>query len=424
MKLVFLFIPALRRIALFPIMIFMFCVAPSPALAADDDLFFQMIESDDVVGVQAAIAAGRDVNVPDRTGTTPLQRALLVMRKAARRPKPYFYGDIVIDGDGFKSGPAEAPVFDHGVISALIEAGADVNARSQYYPLPLFLALSLDPQVVKMLLAAGADVNARYGLETPLIFAGILASGFFPKAETRLVRMLVDAGADVNVQNASGWTPLMIWVQKNPEAVKILLDAGADVNAKDGHADMTPLLSAASVGGNPDSAVILKMLLAAGADVNARTNDGASALWCASMYGHYRDVEVLLDAGADVNVRAEGFTPLHMATGLIAMEHENNRGSFRERTERAGDVFALSGATRKPPVDFSAVTKLLIEAGADADARSTGDGASVLGMTMAASADKAQVKEERKFAGKTPLELARMVGNDAVAEYLEEQKRK
>ncbi|MDR1979196.1 MAG: ankyrin repeat domain-containing protein [Synergistaceae bacterium] len=388
-----------------------FSSASAPASAAKDDAFFRMIESDDVAGVRAAIEAGADVNARGRFGQLPLILALN---------------------------------HDPRIVAMLLDASADVNPRDQnrYGGLtPLFYAAHLfpglrrdrDPAVqlanTALLLEAGADVNAREGSgQTPLIFAGTLALGIFPEAEGKLVKMLLDAGADVNARDEFGRTPLMTWVQEgSSEAVKMLLDASADVNAKDVHDDMTPLLCAASMG-NPDGAANLKMLLDAGADANARANDGVSALCLASMFGRYESVAVLLDAGADVNVRVRGFAPLHMAAGLVAMENENNRDSFKERADRAISMFAVRDRTRKPPTDFLAATKLLVEAGADVDARSIEDEAPLLdslGMNTSprTQTERTWVGEEKKLAGKTPLEVARVVGNDEVAKYLEERGR-
>ena len=77
------------------------------------------------------------------------------------------------------------------------------------------------PEAVKILIDAGADVNARTkknGLwgETPLDYAAHYG-------ESEAVKILIDAGADVN-------TNIFYGVKKS-ETIKILIDTGVDFNA-------------------------------------------------------------------------------------------------------------------------------------------------------------------------------------------------
>jgi ankyrin repeat protein len=50
---------------------------------------------------------------------------------------------------------------------------------------------------------------------------------------------------------------------------------------------------------------VVEALLAAGADRDATENDGATALFVASQFGHLAAVEVLLAAGADKDTKKE-----------------------------------------------------------------------------------------------------------------------
>ena len=86
-----------------------------------------------------------------------------------------------------------------------------------------------DARVVELLLDAGADVSARTadGM-TPLHIAQYASA----------IEALVRRGADVNVRGMDGWTPLHVQAQEGYdtgalETMEALLKAGADPNLKD-----------------------------------------------------------------------------------------------------------------------------------------------------------------------------------------------
>ena len=117
------------------------------------------------------------------------------------------------------------------VVKALIEAGADVNARADNGWTPLHACASRErsivkvDEVVKLLIAAGADVNARAddGL-TPLHCAAM-------HVNVDVVKVLIEAGADVNACSDSGFAPLDYATYRRgvakAEVIKALVAAGA-----------------------------------------------------------------------------------------------------------------------------------------------------------------------------------------------------
>ncbi|MDE2874096.1 MAG: ankyrin repeat domain-containing protein [Gemmatimonadota bacterium] len=277
----------------------------------------------------ACLAAGADVGARDEDEYTPLLLAT-------------YHG-----GGGTGGGSASEMT---AVVTVLLEAGADVNARGNVQNTALhhaaggkYVQRARDrydhvetPDVVAALLAAGADVNARdLNGNRPLHHAAS-AEG----VET--VTMLIQAGADIRARDSEGNTPLLMAAYRgfrNPEIVEVLVEAGADVNDRnergetvleralrspadrvagvvrrllDLGADATEpgLMWQAAV--QDDNAEVITVLLAAGADVNPPT--GSAPLHGAARGGGPGVIEALVAAGAEVDARGgRGMTPLHQA---------------------------------------------------------------------------------------------------------------
>ncbi len=111
----------------------------------------------------------------------------------------------------------------------LIARGANVNQTDDVG----FSALSIaagrgDENMTKLLLDAGANVNARSATLNDTALARAAQTGNAPT-----VRALLEAGAHINDKDGSGWTPLFNAALKgDAEIAEALLAAGADVNAR------------------------------------------------------------------------------------------------------------------------------------------------------------------------------------------------
>ena len=176
------------------------------------------------------------------------------------------------------------------IVRLLVEAGADLTARTEFNRTPLHVALQFRPELVSLLRELGAQVDApsaaylgdvdeltRHlddGTEPGDRTSGVdllswaAFGGAAPAAELLLAR---GADADTGALHfAAGGAQLAL--------VRLLLAAGADVNRRDPATGRTPLHAAVAAGPAGDAPEIVRVLLAAGADVNATTTDGASAL--------------------------------------------------------------------------------------------------------------------------------------------------
>jgi ankyrin repeat protein len=151
----------------------------------------------DAVAIRLALAKGADANRryegadKDLAGMTPLMLA------------------------------ARSGTFDS--VNALVDAGADVDARTATGVTALMLAAGSSAEhTLEALLSAGADLNARTDSgETALLMA-------VRHGDASRVHSLLEAGASPDLPDATGTTPLMAAAERSElDKVMYLLDAGA-----------------------------------------------------------------------------------------------------------------------------------------------------------------------------------------------------
>lgn len=176
------------------------------------------------------------------------------------------------------------------IVGVLIDAGADLTARTEDCRTPLHVALEHAPGLVPQLRGAGAPADAPSAayLDDVAQLTRALDDGARPSdsgtgidllswaargGAMGTARLLLDRGADVDagaLHAAAGHGRL--------ELVRLLLDRGADVNRRDPDTGRSPLHEAVAAGPTGQAAEVVRALLDAGAEVNATTSDGASAL--------------------------------------------------------------------------------------------------------------------------------------------------
>ena len=206
----------------------------------------------------ALIDAGADPN-DQRTGFSPLHTMSWV-----RKPDASDRGDPPPVGSGNLTSLQFA--------RALVELGADVNAR-------------LQPTE-----ARPPHTASRLGVEGATAF--LMAAD---RADAPLMRLLLELGADPFLPNADGSTPLMAAAGLGTTAPEE--EAGSEAEARDA----------------------VQMLLDLGADIDAVNAEGDTAMHGAA-YGSFPTVvQLLADHGADIEVwtqpNEQGRTPLFIAEG-------------------------------------------------------------------------------------------------------------
>ncbi len=224
--------------------------------------------------------------------------------------KPPRVGTVVraIKLDGAKDiSPLHAAVIEGKLeaVQALLDKGADPNARSAAGTPLHVAAANNDVLMALLLLDRGGNIAARDAAgRTPLHLAAI--HGAAEAAE-----FLIEEGAAVTSWTSDGLTPMHLAAGNGHVGVlKVLLAAGADPNQPNSYGHRTPLHEAAAAG----QLAAAELLLAKGADANARTSTvsggGSTPLHEAARGGRAEMVRFLLSRGADPAARnSDGRTP-------------------------------------------------------------------------------------------------------------------
>ena len=184
----------------------------------------------------------------------------------------------------------------HGQLAAaqaLIDAGADVNAKNNYgafTPGDLWGVFSSnnhqDPVV--LLSVHGVDARDMKNGYTPLHLC------LFASRHKELLQLLIAKGADVNAQASSGATPLLFAVLRDqPDDVKFLIDKGANVNLTDAYGGT--ILDAAL---QMQFGSMIQLLVDKGADVNAKDQSQQRPLDYALKMDDHKWADLLRKHGA------------------------------------------------------------------------------------------------------------------------------
>lgn len=241
------------------------------------------------------------------------------------------------------------------LMSAIIEAGADVNQLAGTGESPLHLAIEGKGGlgIISLLVRSGAKVNARTSNGvTPLHLAVSV------KSQLEVISFLLDSGArieDPGPEDVDGGSVLhtACLFNDDPQVVSELLRRKADVNGRTERLQITPLMLAS--GSNTDGRVI-QILIDAGADTDVIGPDGNNLLHIAARTGNINAFTLLLKEGLDINAKDYlGSTPFHCAASATPFLTSDDWGgtellSFLLTTELDPNDVDSSGAK---PIDLA-----------------------------------------------------------------------
>ncbi len=332
--------------------------------------------------VRMLIEAGADCNAIDQQSNSPLfyscgagqdfddlPKELLPKEFQLKDPLKLLRPNIPTSIGNSYVEPVRVKRSRHGDaarLKALIDAGANVNAKSDYNnwtPL-IAAATSADVSRIDLLLNAGAGIDHRAKTDSTAVMhaatSGSLAvferllnasrdvsgedrdrngrtilhraaeSSDDSKQKVRLILTHLDV--DVNARTNSGYTPLTISLLRSGDAALLLLDSGADPKVNVDNVDSTILLAAKN-----GPAELLEKLLSIGSDPNERSKVENQLTVLMLAAGSRREptkkVTMLLNAGANINGNSRDGT-----TALLLASRVGNMGAVEVLARRGADV--------------------------------------------------------------------------------------
>src|SRR5687768_10315518 len=146
-------------------------------------------------------------------------------RERARR---FLADSTVRNGINDRIGPFDSPAINHvksrEMLDVLLEAGADINAKSRWWAGGFGLLHSAPPELARYAIERGATVDVHAAARL-----GDLQ---------RLRELIAAEPASVHARGGDGQTPLHF--AANVEVAAFLLDHGADIDARDVDHESTP----------------------------------------------------------------------------------------------------------------------------------------------------------------------------------------
>jgi ankyrin repeat protein len=361
------------------------------------------VRGDDLDLTRRLLRAGASAKVANRYGITPLSLAaengnpamLEALLQAGADPNTVLPGGDTVLMATARAGRADA-------LKVLLARGAtNVNTPEGWLGETALMWASAEDHgpVVRMLIEAGADINARSN-NTPfpkvsppaenLITMTFARGGFTPimyaarQGASSAVQALAEAGANLNQTTPDGLTALMLAIiNAHYDTAAVLLEKGADPNVADA-SGMTALYAAVDMHtlpwmqGRPKpksqsrlgSIDVAKLALERGANPNARLKlplqqrqhtagdrmlgEGTTPFMRAARYGDVAMMRLLLEHGANPHLTQKDHTNALMLAAAV--------GSDRVQDE--AQAFQAGGSD----AEAIAAIKICLEKGLDVDA--------------------------------------------------------
>lgn len=325
-----------------------------------------------------------------------------------------------LDGDEISQLISEAEKGNKDVVKLLLQARADVNAKTKNGKTALISAVaSGQKKIVELLLIAQAKVNDQ---------DSSARSALFYTMSSDMLELLLRAQANIDLQDKCGATALAFaLINKRKDLAEMLLKKGANPElSSNWHVEAITPLMIESIRGNKET---IELLLEANVNVNAQASNGMTALSWALLIGHKEIAVLLLEKKANPSLTYD----VKDTQGIIRLVNEFIVG-YQEMVENSLKVIThiYTNATEITPLSFAVsngqkeIIKLLLKNGAELNKNESEENITPL---MRASYEgfkeivellikaKADINSEDSY-GKTALVLASEKGHRDVVEIL------
>ncbi|XP_014286854.1 putative ankyrin repeat protein RF_0381 isoform X2 [Halyomorpha halys] len=284
-----------------------------------------------------------NLEVVSSTNVTPLEEAISANNASSVKTLLLAGATLVkrlVRGDTYLH--LAATKFWNETLKALLDGGLEINETNYLGETALFQAVKVgNVQGVEILLEQGADINIapegkNYLFMTALESQNLDMVKTFLKGRTvpkfhsengdtilhflaqsgnaELLKAIRDKNLSTNIKNYDGLAPIHLTSESS--IIKILFEMGADINIKTEEGE-TALYCASARG----ALELVRALVQQGAAIDRQTYEGKTALMIASRNSNPRVVRFLLDNGAIPMIKDEdGWTSLHYAAQAGCMD--------------------------------------------------------------------------------------------------------
>lgn len=307
------------------------------------------------------IEAGAEINVGENW-RRPISTACFDGKRAAVRVLLERGADVEYEvGEyGWLPLPGAASFGFTKCVAAILDSGrADIDRRSPGGTGLCVAVRNGHLETARFLLERGADPDVEFDDKPVIQFAAL-------EPNLDAARLLLESGR-ISRETRTRTLHAAVTAGTSVEMVRLLLEHGADPN---GQTPTGPVLHAAVHGKNVD---ILNELINKGARLDIIEDRGYTALHEAC--NNVSMAEALLEAGADANFAAtmNGATPLHLAVDWCELDVLKailkRQPELELKTSPSHNLAGFTPLAIAVWRDSGEMTRLLLEAGADPNAR-------------------------------------------------------